>query len=223
MCKAQVVFVETGSTGDAVITATHGSSASASTTVKVTNIQQAVWVSTKCGGANCTVMGTKGSGFNEPGLRRAELWRVRTGVHLREQASRPRSTFKIHRRGQQAGRRVGAFRPSHPGSPPERSVRPLESRMHRPSRRTCADATRGAFTVKGAEAIPDRWRRKGTPIGSVAVPSLPMHGFSFSCPTVNVAAYTDPVPPREFKHYVRLPPGRPSPARSPSRRRRWAR
>ncbi len=173
--KAQVVFVETGVTGDAVITATHGSSASASTTVKVTNIQQATWVSTKCSGANCTIMGTRGSGFNE----QAQVTFKITDISSKPVAGVPVS-FSI------------------PLAPSGTIVSPtgVTDSAGLVTANVSAGATRGAFTVK-AEVIPGQVEAESTTIGiRGAKPSN--QGFAFSCATVNIAAYADPVPPKEF-------------------------
>jgi hypothetical protein len=59
-------FTETGQTGMATVVATHPPSGrTAQTTIEVLTVQQIAFVLTTCGGSNCSVMGTKGSGFNE--------------------------------------------------------------------------------------------------------------------------------------------------------------
>ncbi|WP_224249017.1 Ig-like domain-containing protein [Hyalangium gracile] len=64
--KAMVRLVESGPTGNATVRARHtASGAQASVAVKITNIQQITHTTTTCGGVTCTIMGVKGSGFNE--------------------------------------------------------------------------------------------------------------------------------------------------------------
>jgi hypothetical protein len=64
--KATAQFRETGTAGTATIVATHAPSNSiASMNLPIVNIQAITWVSTKCNGVDCTIMGIRGSGFNE--------------------------------------------------------------------------------------------------------------------------------------------------------------
>src|SRR5215467_9309730 len=64
--KATAQFHETGASGTATIVATHVPSNSiASMNLPIVNIQAITWVSTKCNGVDCTIMGIRGSGFNE--------------------------------------------------------------------------------------------------------------------------------------------------------------
>jgi hypothetical protein len=59
-------FFETGAPGTATITASHEPSQSqAQLQIGVTTVLGVEHVSTKCGGSDCTIMGVKGSGFNE--------------------------------------------------------------------------------------------------------------------------------------------------------------
>src|SRR5215471_3621946 len=64
--KAVAQFRDNGSPGTATIVATHVPSSSiASMSLPIVNIQAISWVSTTCGGTACTIMGIRGSGFNE--------------------------------------------------------------------------------------------------------------------------------------------------------------
>lgn len=64
--KTTVRLVETGTPGNATVRARHtASGAQANVVVKITNIQQITHQATTCGGTPCTIMGVKGSGFNE--------------------------------------------------------------------------------------------------------------------------------------------------------------
>jgi hypothetical protein len=64
--KAVVRLVEGPTTGNATVRARHtASGAQATVAVKITNIQQITHQTTTCGGSACTIMGVKGSGFNE--------------------------------------------------------------------------------------------------------------------------------------------------------------
>ena len=61
-----VVRYHQAGAGSVTITGSHAPSGSSTDLpLTVTNVQQISWVSTKCGGASCTIMGIKGSGFNE--------------------------------------------------------------------------------------------------------------------------------------------------------------
>lgn len=62
--NAVALLSETGTPGTATITAISGA-LSAQTTVSILKVNQISWVSTTCGGANCSLMGAIGSGFNE--------------------------------------------------------------------------------------------------------------------------------------------------------------
>src|SRR5215831_20203571 len=64
--KAVAQFRDNGAPGMATIVATHVPSSSiASLNLPIVSVQAVSWVSTRCGGANCTIMGLRGSGFNE--------------------------------------------------------------------------------------------------------------------------------------------------------------
>src|SRR5215831_7002371 len=64
--KAVAQFRDNGAPGMASIVATHVPSSSiASLNLPIVSVQAVSWVSTRCGGANCTIMGLRGSGFNE--------------------------------------------------------------------------------------------------------------------------------------------------------------
>ena len=64
--KAAATFRDNGTAGNATIVATHiPSSSIASLLLPIVNIQAITWVSTKCNGVDCTIMGIRGSGFNE--------------------------------------------------------------------------------------------------------------------------------------------------------------
>src|SRR5262249_9596944 len=64
--KATAQFHETGAAGTATIVATHVPSNSiASMNLALVNIQAITLVSNRCGGLSCTIMGLRGSGFNE--------------------------------------------------------------------------------------------------------------------------------------------------------------
>jgi len=64
--KAVAQFRDNGTAGTATVVATHVPSSSiASLSLPIVNIQAITWVSTKCNGVDCTIMGIRGSGFNE--------------------------------------------------------------------------------------------------------------------------------------------------------------
>lgn len=64
--KTVVRFRDTGVLGSANISATESSTGStAGITINITPVQQVSWVSTMCNGSACTIMGIRGSGFNE--------------------------------------------------------------------------------------------------------------------------------------------------------------
>ncbi|MFO0677591.1 MAG: hypothetical protein U0169_13730 [Polyangiaceae bacterium] len=64
--RAVARVVDNGSSGNATVTVTHDASGvSKQVTLVAAAVQQLQYVSTKCQGQACTVMGVKGSGFNE--------------------------------------------------------------------------------------------------------------------------------------------------------------
>lgn len=166
-------FRETGTAGNSTVTATHTTSgASATLPVEIVNVQQITWISTKCGGTDCTIMGIKGSGFNEQAQVTFEVKdssnRVAPGVTVSFSLLSPPTGTTVAPTG-------------------------VTDANGRVTVNVSAGAVTGAFSVH-ATVIPGMVETDSLTIGiRGAKPSN--QGFAFQCNPVNVAAYVDPTPP----------------------------
>ncbi|HKD40538.1 MAG TPA: Ig-like domain-containing protein [Myxococcaceae bacterium] len=174
--KATAQFHETGTAGTATIVATHAPSNSiASINLPIVNIQAITWVSTKCNGVDCTIMGIRGSGFNE-------------------QAT---VTFKVvdSSNNPALGVRV-TFSLTNP--PTGMSVTPsgVTDANGLVSANLSVGPVIGALTVK-ATVIPGQIETQSPNIGvRGAKPSN--QGFVIDCDRHNLAAFATPTPPLEL-------------------------
>ncbi|MFL5352214.1 hypothetical protein [Archangium sp.] len=173
---AAVRFVETGSAGTATIQATHApSNQSKVVQVNVTTVQQITHTSTLCNGAACTIMGVRGSGFNE---------QAQITFTLKDSSNRPAQgvtvTFSI------------------PNAPKETTVTPtgVTNPQGQVTATISAGPTIGAFVVH-ATAIAGKVEVDSPNIGIRGAKSA-NDGFTLKCDLVNIAAHVSASPPASF-------------------------
>ncbi|MBX5481555.1 MAG: hypothetical protein IRZ16_06905 [Myxococcaceae bacterium] len=178
--QARVTFLDDGISGTASLTALHEpTGATATTTVEISQVQQIVWVSTKCSGASCSIMGIQNSGFNEV---------ANVNFKVTDVTGKPVPGVLVHFEipTPPTGTTVG------PGSP----AQALTDEMGIATANVTAGPTRGAFTVR-AWVVEGEIETQSPTIGiRGAKPSN--QGFAFSCRQVNVPAYISPTPPAEY-------------------------
>jgi hypothetical protein len=174
---AAVRFMETGSAGTATIQAKHlTTEVTKSVQVNVTTVQQITHKSTLCNGSACTIMGVRGSGFNE---------QAQITFSLKDSANQPASGVKV------------TF--SIPNAPKETTVTTsgTTNAQGEVTATVSAGLTIGAFVVH-ATAIPGKVEVDSPTIGiRGAKPSN--DGFSLKCDLVNIAAYVSADPPAAFE------------------------
>lgn len=173
---AAVRFVETGSAGTATIQATHAASNQTKIVqVNVTTVQQITHVSTLCNGSACTIMGVRGSGFNE---------QAQITFALKDSSNRPAQgvtvTFNI------------------PNAPKETTVTPsgVTNAQGQVTATISAGPTIGAFVVH-ATAIAGKVEVDSPNIGIRGAKSA-NDGFTLKCDLVNIAAHVSASPPAPF-------------------------
>ncbi|HVG62916.1 MAG TPA: Ig-like domain-containing protein [Hyalangium sp.] len=174
--KAVVRFVETGIAGNASIRARHtASGAQASVAVKITSIQQITHQTTTCGGSACTIMGVKGSGFNE----------------------QSQISFKVvDSTGQPVPGVPVTF--SIPNPPTGTTVSPTATTNAQGIATAIVSAgpVIGAIVVH-AVAIEGRVEVDSPTIG-IRGAKVSNQAFSLTCRTVNIGAYISPTPPANY-------------------------
>ncbi|QRN99427.1 hypothetical protein JRI60_10580 [Archangium violaceum] len=173
---AQVRFVETGSPGTASIQAKHEASGQAkSIQVDVTTVQQLTHKSTLCNGTACTIMGVRGSGFNE---------QAQITFNLKDSSNRPAVGVKV------------TF--SIPNAPMNTTVTPFgyTNAQGDVTATISAGPTIGAIVVH-ATAIPGLVEVDSPTIG-IRGAKPTNNGLSIQCNLVNIAAYVSPDPPAAF-------------------------
>ena len=174
--KAVVRIVETGTVGNASVRARHtASGAQATVGVKITNIQQITHNTTTCGGAACTIMGVKGSGFNE---------QAQISFKVVDSSSLPVPGITV------------TF--SLPNPPTGTTVSP--SGVTNASGIATATVSSGPVIgaiVVHAVAIAGRVEVDSPNIG-IRGAKVANKAFSLSCNLVNIGAYISPTPPAPY-------------------------
>jgi hypothetical protein len=174
--KAVVRFVETGTPGNATIKARHtASGAQATVAVKITSIQQVTHQSTTCGGQPCTIMGVKGSGFNE---------QSQVSFKVVDSTSQPVAGIPV------------TF--SIPNPPSGTTVSPTATTNSQGIATAIVSAgpVIGAIVVH-AVAIEGRVEVDSPTIG-IRGAKVSNQAFSLTCRTVNIGAYISPTPPAPY-------------------------
>ncbi|HSP81546.1 MAG TPA: hypothetical protein VLQ93_23710, partial [Myxococcaceae bacterium] len=164
--KAVARFQETGSAGTASIEAKHvDSGAAASASVNVTTVQQIIYKSTLCNGAACTIMGVRGSGFNE---------QAQITFRLVDSQNKPASGVPVP--------------VSIPNGPSGTTVSPsgVSNAQGEVTATVAAGRLIGAFVVH-AVAIPGEVEVDSPTIGIRGAKSA-NNGFALQCNLVNIAA-----------------------------------
>lgn len=169
-------FTETGTPGKTTISASSPATTQVATTdVEVLGVQQIQYVSTTCGSGACTIMGIKGSGFNEVATVRFKAT---------DTANNP-----------VVGLAVSFSIPSPPVGTTVNLSGFTDSKGEVVAN-VSAGLVIGAIQVK-ATVVPGSIEATSPTIGiRGATPSN--KGFAFQCDLVNVAAYKAPVPPLPF-------------------------
>lgn len=174
--KAVVRFVETGTAGNANIRARHtASGAQATVAVKITSIQQITHQGTTCGSTACTIMGVKGSGFNE---------QAQVAFKVVDSTGQPvvgvPVTFSI------------------PNPPSGTTVSPSANTNNQGIATAIVSAgpVIGAIVVH-AVAIADRVEVDSPTIG-IRGAKVSNQALSLNCETVNIGAYISPTPPANY-------------------------
>lgn len=175
--EAQVLLTDNGVDGLATITALHvNSGVEKETYVDILRVQQISHKSTTCLGATCTIMGIKGSGFNE---------QAQVAFSVVDSNGNPAAgvpvTFSI------------ANPPSGTTVTPSGTTDAAGTVVTNVS----AGPTIGAFTVR-AVAIPGLVEVESPTIG-IRGAKAANRGFSLQCSPVNIGAYVSPTPPKEFQ------------------------
>lgn len=174
--KAMVVFHDTGSAGTALLQAAHAPSGSlAQMNLPILNIQAVSWVSTRCGGVACTIMGIRGSGFNE---------QATVTFRVVDSTNTPAPGVRV------------SFSLTNP--PLGTTVTPSGVTDSTGTVNTNISVGRviGVFTVQ-ATVIPNQVQINSPPIGlRGAKPSN--QGMVLDCSPVNIAAYVAPQPPADL-------------------------
>jgi hypothetical protein len=172
MGVAQARFTEAGAAGTATITAAGPMGRMANITVDVLTVQSVMHVSTTCAGSPCTIMGIRGSGFNES----AQV-RFRVVDSLSRGVPGILVTFSIV-------------------NPPTGTTTAPSGRTDMNGEvvaNVSSGPTIGAFNVK-ATVIPGMVEADSPTIGiRGAKPSN--NGFTLQCDRVNLAVYVSPTPP----------------------------
>ncbi len=169
---ARVTLGETGNTGTATVTASRDLAMSAMITMPITPVTLSFDKAT-CNGNICSIMGIKGSGYNEKAL---------VGFKLLDSAMAPIGGALISFSG--INFPTGAkLSPTGLTDPSGRAVAEVESGSYT-----------GAFTVR-ATIAGSMFNADSTVIGlRGARPSN--RGFSLQCAPVNIPAYISPTPPQ---------------------------
>jgi len=173
---AEAWLTDNGTTGFATVTATHTlSGSSAKANVEILAVQQITHVSTTCNGSACTIMGIKGSGFNE---------QAQVTFQVVDSSNHPAPGVNV------------SFSIANP--PPGTTVTPsaVTNAQGRVTANVSAGKVIGAFTVK-ATVIPGLVEVESPTIG-IRGAKPANKGFSLTCSPVNVGAYVSPTPPKAF-------------------------
>ncbi len=173
--QATVQLRDQGDIGVANVTARRPTGLVAATSVQIIGVQQITYISTTCQGAPCTIMGVRGSGFNE---------QAQVTFQVVDSSALPVVGVNV------------SF--SIANAPTGTTVMPT-ARTDANGRVTVnvsAGAIIGVFSVT-ATVIPGLVQADGPSIGiRGAKPSN--RGFSLQCTPVNVGAYVSPAPPASF-------------------------
>ncbi len=180
--QAGATFRDNGTAGTATIVATHTPSSSiASMSLPIISVQAVSWVSTRCGGANCTIMGLRGSGFNE-------------------QAT---VTFKVVDSSNlpAPGVRVSFSLTSPPAGVTVTPTGTTDSNGLVSTNISVGTAI-GVFTVV-ATVIPNQVQINSPPIGLRGAKAS-NQGMVVDCTPHNIAAYVNPQPPADLPSVCRV-------------------
>ncbi|MFZ5468723.1 MAG: hypothetical protein ACOZIN_04720 [Myxococcota bacterium] len=173
---AVVQFRETGVPGTTTLVGKHDpSGATSSVSVEVLRVQQIRWISTKCNGIDCNVMGIKGSGFNE---------QAQVTFEVVDSSNRPAPGVSVR------------FSIANP--PAGATVTPtgITDTQGRVTVNVSAGTGTGAINVH-AVVITGLVEADSQTIG-IRGAKPANEGFTLQCGPVNVAAYASPQPPLAF-------------------------
>ncbi len=174
--KTVVRLVETGTPGTATVRARHtASGAQASVAVKITNIQQITSQSITCGGSPCTIMGVKGSGFNE---------QAQVSFKVVDSASQPVPGVTV------------TFSIPNPPSGTTVSPNATTNAQGIATAIVSSGLTIGSIVVH-AVAIPGRVEVDSPNIG-IRGAKVSNKAFSLACSPINIGAYISPNPPAPY-------------------------
>jgi hypothetical protein len=170
---ANARLYETGQLGTASVTATHTPSGLSSVVkIEIGTVQQIKHDSTTCSGAPCTIMGIKGSGFNELAL---------VNFKVIDAANMPAPGVKV------------VFSIANPPAGTTVSPQAVTDALGIASATVISGKSIGAFTVR-AVVIPGQAEAESPTIG-IRGAKVANQGFSLQCRTVNVGAYAAAAPP----------------------------
>jgi len=167
---------DTGTAGTAAIVAQHAPTSSVATlNLPILAIQAIAWVSTKCGGVNCTIMGIRGSGFNE---------QATVTFQVVDSSNNPAPGVNV------------AFSLTNPPAGTTVSPSGVTNAQGLVSTNVSVGRVIGVFTVL-AVVIPNQVQVNSPPIGvRGAKPSN--QGMVLDCNPHNIAAYVSPQPPADL-------------------------
>ncbi|MBI5547621.1 MAG: Ig-like domain-containing protein [Deltaproteobacteria bacterium] len=183
--RVRAQFRETGAPGQATISASHASGASASTKVDILKVATITYQGMTCGGSPCTMLGINGSGWNE----KSDIF-----FRVLDNAGKPAAGVPV------------TFTFSNPDVPEGTTIAPTGVTDVQGNVKTSASSGPiiGVFTVK-ATAVPPP-----TPVEAVSTPigvrgAKPSnYNMTFTCygpnDRVNVPAYSSPTPPLSIQN-----------------------
>ena len=175
--EAEIWLTDDGVDGLAKVTAQHVESGlQKETFVTILKVQQISHAKTTCSGSTCTIMGIKGSGFNE---------QAQVSFDVVDANGDPAEGVTVN------------FSISNPPTGTTVSPSSITDGAGRAVANVSAGPLIGAFTVK-AVVVAGMVEAESPTIGiRGAMPAN--RGFSLQCSPVNVGAYVSPTPPRAFE------------------------
>lgn len=173
---AVVIVKDTGATGTATVTAARPATGqTASTQVAIQAAQTMTYVSTKCAGTACTIMGVKTSGFNET---------ANVTFKVTDAANNPVPGLTVN------------FSLSNAPAGTTTTASGVTDAQGLVSTTVTAGPTIGSFSVAATFQTPSGPITTSSPTIGIrgAIPSN--KGFSFSCSRVNLDVYNAPTQPK---------------------------
>ncbi len=138
-------------------------------------VSGASWVSTRCGGANCTIMGIKNSGFNES---------AQVTFRFADSANNPIQNAAV------------TFTIMNPPAGTMISPTTTTNMMGLATANVTSGLNIGVFTVRAETVAGGMTIAANSPDIGIRGAKTANEGFRLSCTTVNIPAHVAPAPPR---------------------------